>query len=178
MHIWAKPAAGNDYLHNAAGVLYQTVTVPTNANSITFSFFLWIAAENLTPDQDRLDVELRDTSGGLLQSLGAFSKANWGGYSQQTFPISSAYAGRSFRLVFRGSTDSANGTIFRIDDARLVFSSSPGLGPFQLNTTAECSGTRPQIRLDWTSATEATRYDVYRSDVGFIAYDLPASANQ
>jgi Bacterial Ig domain/Fibronectin type III domain len=173
-----KTAAGNDYLHNAAGVLYQTVTVPTNANSITLSFFLWIAAENLTPDQDRLDVELRDTSGGLLQSLGAFSKANWGGYSQQTFPISSAYAGRSFRLVFRGSTDSANGTIFRIDDARLVFSSSPELGQFQLTTTPECSGTHHQIRLDWTSATEAAHYDVYRSDVGVIAYDLPANANQ
>lgn len=36
-------------------------------------------------------------------------------------------------------------------------------GSFSLTLTPECSGTTPQMRLNWTASTGATSYDIYRN---------------
>jgi len=38
-----------------------------------------------------------------------------------------------------------------------------------LTLTIECSGTASQIRLNWTTATGATSYDLYRNGVVYTA---------
>ncbi|MEO5647771.1 MAG: N-acetylmuramoyl-L-alanine amidase, partial [Chitinophagaceae bacterium] len=40
---------------------------------------------------------------------------------------------------------------------------TPGPGGFNLTLTPECNGTTSQVRLNWTSSSNATSYDIYRN---------------
>jgi hypothetical protein len=42
-------------------------------------------------------------------------------------------------------------------------SSTPNPGSFTLTATPECNGTTTQIRLNWTTSSNATSYDIYRN---------------
>jgi Zn-dependent metalloprotease len=119
------PKAGTGYaylgnINNAAGTAYQQVTVPTNG---TLTFWLnAISNETTTTTKyDYLYVEVRNTSGTLLQTVATYSnldKTTSGTYVQKTLSLA-AYAGQTVRLQFRGTTDTAYVTTFRIDEVQL-----------------------------------------------------------
>jgi hypothetical protein len=66
-------------------------------------------------------VEVRDTSGALLASLGEFSnlsRGTVGVYSQKFFSVA-AFRGKTVRVQFRATTDGSLATAFRVDDVSL-----------------------------------------------------------
>jgi cell division septation protein DedD len=120
------PHGGTGYMYfgvnnNVTGQVYQTVTIPSTATgSLTF-WFNCNSSEGITTAYDFLYVEVRNTSGTLLQTLATYSnrdKTTPGNYSQKSFSVA-AYRGQTIRLQFRCTTDFSLSTTFRIDDVSL-----------------------------------------------------------
>ncbi|HEV8630755.1 MAG TPA: pre-peptidase C-terminal domain-containing protein [Thermoanaerobaculia bacterium] len=104
---------------NSTGAEYQQISIPSTATG-TLTFWLNISsAETTTTTQfDIFFVEVRNTAGTLLSTLGTFSnlnKAAAGTYTQRTFDVS-AFKGQTVRIQFRGTTDSSLISTFRVDD--------------------------------------------------------------
>jgi nuclease S1 len=99
----------------------QTVTIPSTSISATLSFWLHIdTAETTTTTQfDTLTVQVRDTSGNVLQTLATFSNLNKAtGYQQKTFNLN-GFIGKTVQIFFKGAEDSTLKTSFVLDDASL-----------------------------------------------------------
>lgn len=121
------PHGGTGYIYfgvnnNRTGQSYQTVSIPSNATG-TLSFWLNVtSSETTTTTQyDRLFVEVRNTSGTLLATLGTYSnlnKAAAGTYTLRTLNAA-AYRGQTVRIQFRSTTDSSLTSTFRVDDVSL-----------------------------------------------------------
>lgn len=105
--------------NNYTGYIYQTVSIPENALSVTFSYYLRIQSDEGTGTAyDFLYVELRDTSDNVLTTLKTYSnkdKNTYASYTLQSFDLSS-FRGQTLRVYFRGTTDSSLITNFFIDD--------------------------------------------------------------
>jgi subtilisin family serine protease len=98
--------------------LFQTITIPSSANTVTLSFWLKITtAETTTTTQfDQLQVQVRNTSNTVLATLGTFSNLNKStGYVLRTFDVT-AFKGQTVRIYFLGNEDSSLQTSFVIDD--------------------------------------------------------------
>jgi subtilisin family serine protease len=98
--------------------LFQTITIPSSANTVTLSFWLKITtAETTTTTQfDQLQVQVRNTSNTVLATLGTFSNLNKStGYVLRTFDVT-AFKGQTVRIYFLGTEDSSLQTSFVIDD--------------------------------------------------------------
>ncbi|HET6976460.1 MAG TPA: S8 family serine peptidase [Pyrinomonadaceae bacterium] len=98
--------------------LFQTVTIPASANTVTLSFWLKInSAETTTTTQfDRLQVQIRNTSNTVLSTLATYSNLDeTTGYVLKTLDIS-AFRGQTVRIYFLGTEDSSLQTSFVIDD--------------------------------------------------------------
>jgi hypothetical protein len=92
--------------------LSQTVSVPSNACSATFSFWLYINTSETTTTTayDKLTVSAGGTT------LATYSNLNHSsGYVQKSFNLS-AYAGQNVTLTFKGVEDSSLQTSFFVDD--------------------------------------------------------------
>ena len=120
------PHGGTGYIYfgvnnNVSGQTYQTVTIPTTATGNLTFWFNCSSQEGITTAYDFLYVEVRNTSGALLQTVATYSnkdKTTAGNYSQKSFSLS-AYRGQTIRLQFRCTTDFSLSTTFRIDDVSL-----------------------------------------------------------
>jgi hypothetical protein len=120
------PHGGTGYMYfgvnnNVTGQTYQTVTIPTTATGNLTFWFNCSSSEGTTYAYDFLYVEVRNTSGTLLQTLATYSNRNKttpGNYSQKSFSLA-AYRGQTIRLQFRCTTDYSLSTTFRIDDVSL-----------------------------------------------------------
>jgi len=102
--------------------LYQQVTVPVDACTANFSFWLRIATSEFTsaPARDTLTVTVRNTAGTVLQTLATYSNRNRSsGYVQRSFDLSE-YKGQTIRLQFRGVENSSRATSFLVDDVELA----------------------------------------------------------
>jgi hypothetical protein len=99
----------------------QTVSIPSTATSATLTFWLHIdtAETTTTTAFDTLQVQVLNTSGTLLATLGTFSNLNHAaGYQQHSFSMNS-FIGQTVQIRFRGSEDSSLQTSFVIDDVNL-----------------------------------------------------------
>jgi hypothetical protein len=99
----------------------QQVTVPANATAATFSFWSHIdtAETTTTAAFDTLQVQIRDSSGNVLQTLATFSNLNHAaGYQQHTFNLSSLI-GQTIQVFFAGKEDNTLQTSFVLDDVSL-----------------------------------------------------------
>jgi hypothetical protein len=125
----AYPHSGTGYtVHGAydfaSGAMYQTVSIPSGHNA-GLSFWLNVTSSESTTTTiyDRLFVEVRNTSGTLLGTVGTFSNLNEvatpGAYTQRSFSLAS-WRGQTVRLQFRVTSDSSLPTSFRIDDVALT----------------------------------------------------------
>ncbi|MGA8112156.1 MAG: hypothetical protein WCA46_00685 [Actinocatenispora sp.] len=93
--------------------LSQSVSVPADCSSVTFSFYLLVdTQESGSTAYDKLTVKAGSTT------LATYSNANAGGYTQHSFTVSGA-AGTSVNISFTGTEDSSAATSFLIDDTAL-----------------------------------------------------------
>ena len=98
--------------------LFQQITVPASANSVTLSFWLKInSSETTTTTQfDTLRVQIRNSSNTVLSTLATYSNLDeTTGYVLKTFDIT-AFKGQTIRIYFLGVEDSSLQTSFVIDD--------------------------------------------------------------
>jgi subtilisin family serine protease len=121
------PHGGTGYIYfgvnnSNSGQSYQTVTIPSTATAnLTFWLNVTSSETTTTTQYDRFFIEVRNSSGSLLGTLGTFSnlsKGTAGVYTQRSFSMAS-YRGQTVRLQFRQTNDSSLPTTFRVDDVSL-----------------------------------------------------------
>lgn len=98
--------------------LYQQITVPSSATTVTLSFWLKITTAETTTTTafDTLRVQIRNSSNTVLSTLATYSNLNkTTGYVQKTFDLT-AFKGQTIRIYFLGVEDSSLQTSFVIDD--------------------------------------------------------------
>ncbi|MCX7108143.1 MAG: S8 family serine peptidase [Methylococcales bacterium] len=100
--------------------LYQEVTIPTNACSATFNFWMKITtAETSTKANDTMSISVTNTSGNVLSQLASYSNKNKSsGYVLKTFNLI-AYKGQTIRLQFHSIENASGVTSFYVDDLSL-----------------------------------------------------------
>src|SRR6478609_777330 len=99
----------------------QTVTIPSTAVSANLVFWLHIdtAETTTTTAFDTLKVQVLNTSGTVLATLGTFSNLNHAtGYQQRSFSLNS-FIGQTVVIKFTGSEDPSLQTSFVLDDIAL-----------------------------------------------------------
>jgi hypothetical protein len=99
----------------------QTVAIPAGKTSATLTFWLHIdtAETTTTTAFDTLKVQVFNTGGTLLSTLGTFSNLNHAtGYSQKSFSMNS-FIGQTVVIKFTGTEDTSLQTSFVIDDVNL-----------------------------------------------------------
>src|ERR1051326_1224973 len=92
----------------------QTVSIPSTATSPTLTFWLHIDTDEATTTTafDTLKVQVLNTSGTVLATLGTFSNLNKAaGYSQKSFDVTS-FKGTPVQIKFLGVEDSSLQTSF------------------------------------------------------------------
>jgi subtilisin family serine protease len=98
--------------------LFQQITVPSSATTVTLSFWLKITTAETTTTTafDTLKVQIRNSSNTVLSTLATYSNLNKStGYVQKTFDLT-AFKGQTIRIYFLGVEDSSLQTSFVIDD--------------------------------------------------------------
>ena len=98
--------------------LFQTITIPASANTVTLSFWLKINSSETTTVTafDTLRVQIRNSSNTVLATLATYSNLDeTSGYVLKTFDVS-AFKGQTVRIYFLGTEDSSLQTSFVIDD--------------------------------------------------------------
>jgi len=101
--------------------IVQTVAIPTGKTSATLTFWLHIdTAETTTTTQyDKLQVQVRNSSGTVLATLATYSNLNAAaGYTQKSFNLNS-YIGQTIQVYLVGTEDSSSQTSFVVDDFAL-----------------------------------------------------------
>lgn len=99
----------------------QTVTIPSNFGTATLSFWLHVDTAETTTSiaYDVLSIQVLNTSGTVLATLGTFSNLNHAsGYQQHSFNMNS-FIGQTVQIRFKGVEDSSLQTSFVIDDTAL-----------------------------------------------------------
>ncbi len=101
--------------------MLQQVTIPSSSTSATLSFWLHIntAETSKTSKFDTLTVQVRDSTGAVLQTLDTFSNLNAEtGYQQHSYNLS-GFIGKTVQIFFKGVEDFELQTSIVIDDASL-----------------------------------------------------------
>ena len=100
---------------------YQQVTIPSTATSATLTFWLRVTTAETTTSvaYDNLSVQVLNSSGTVLATLGTYSNLNASSsYAQKSFSLN-AYIGQTIRVRFYGTEDSSLQTSFLVDDTAL-----------------------------------------------------------
>jgi len=109
-------------INNAAGWMYQTVTIPSGATSATLSFWYNITSYNPGPNKvDFLTVYVSDSGGNWLDWIiySNLDRTYLGDYKKKTFDLT-AHKGKTVTIKFLATSDYSNTTTFRIDDVSLM----------------------------------------------------------
>jgi len=112
----------NGYGYDHIDDVYQTVSIPVNACSAAFSFWLKITTEEATTktQYDTMTVTVRNSAGSILTTLATYSNLNKStGYVLKSFNLT-AYKGKTIRLQFHGVENFINATNFFVDDVSLI----------------------------------------------------------
>jgi hypothetical protein len=117
-HSGAWDAWLDGYGTNHTDSAAQTISIPSTATSATLVFWLHIdtAETTTTTAFDTFRVQVLNTSGTVLSTLGTFSNLNKAaGYQQHSFALTS-FKGQTIQIKFTGTEDSSLQTSFVIDD--------------------------------------------------------------
>jgi hypothetical protein len=120
-HSGSWDAWMDGYGTNHTDTSQQTVTIPSGKTSATLTFWLHIdtAETTTTTAFDTLKVQVFNTGGTLLATLGTFSNLNHAtGYQQHSFSMNS-FIGQTVVIKFTGTEDSSLQTSFVLDDVNL-----------------------------------------------------------
>ena len=128
---YAAYLGGSD---DADDTLSQVVTIPSDAGSVTLTYWWAINTLEDTHPHDRCTVELRATDDALLQTLETIVDTDdVVAYDWQRCDVDlTAYRGRQVKLVFHAVTDSSSPTEFFIDDVALTTCQAPAPGSHAL----------------------------------------------
>ena len=121
---WKAWLGGSDSVQES---LWQTMTVPASTTGLQVSFWRRVSTQESNPlINDRLDVQIRNSSGVVLETLYNLFDGDAGTtWVQHTLIPSSSYAGQTIQLAFFAMTDSADPTSFFIDDVIVTAACSP-----------------------------------------------------
>ncbi|HEX8820322.1 MAG TPA: M4 family metallopeptidase [Archangium sp.] len=110
----------NGYGQVSTDNLYQDVTIPASATQASLTFYLNLTtAETGTVANDTLVVQVRNTSGEVLETLATWSNLDANlGWVQRSFDLS-AYAGQTIRVYLEGTENASLASNFRLDDFTL-----------------------------------------------------------
>ncbi len=99
----------------------QLVAIPAGKTTATLAFYLHIdTMESGTTAYDTLKIQVLNSSGSLLATLGAYSNLSAAsGYTRRSINLG-AYIGQTVRIRFVGTEDSSLATSFVIDDVTLT----------------------------------------------------------
>jgi hypothetical protein len=109
------------YGTTTTNTLLQQVAIFSSHTSATLTFWLHIdtAETSTTTAFDTLKVQVRNSSGTVLQTLATYSNLNANtGYAQKSFNLS-AYIGQTIQIYLVGAEDSTLQTSFVVDDFAL-----------------------------------------------------------
>jgi hypothetical protein len=95
--------------------LSQSFAVPATATTLSFWLKITSSETTTTSAFDKLTVQLKNSAGTVLATLGTYSNLNKGAYAQKSFSVT-AYRGQTVTLVFTGTEDSTLATSFWVDD--------------------------------------------------------------
>jgi subtilase family serine protease len=122
-HSGTKDAWLDGYGTTHTDTATQSVTIPSTATTATLTFFLHIdtAETTTTTAFDTLTVQVLNSAGTVLQTLGTFSNLNKAaGYVQHSLPISlTSIKGQTVQIKFTGKEDTSLQTSFVLDDIAL-----------------------------------------------------------
>ncbi len=182
---WMAWLGGYD---SGADVLSQTFTVPSNATSVSLSFYYNITTSEGTTSTpyDTMTVDVYNTSGTKLGTLGTYSNAN----QTATWTASPAYSltayrGQTIRLAFTATTDVNNPTSFFIDDVTLSavgsscsYSVTPATQSVSstISTSLFTVTTNPSTGCNWSATTSTSWLAVSGAASGTGSGDVRISA--
>jgi len=106
---------------NAQDDLYQTVTIPAGATSITLTFYYAIfTQENASGEFDTMDAYTYDPVNNIYTAVATFSNATpastWTRFSTS---LPTSLAGQTFQVGFLATTDATKNTNFFVDSVSL-----------------------------------------------------------
>ena len=109
--------------NNLSGSMYQMVTIPSNATSVTLTFWYYITTrEPRSTAKDILYVTIQSSTGNHLTAVATLSNLDAStNYVQKTFDLTS-YKGQAVRIHFHATTDGSYPTVFRVDDVSITYS--------------------------------------------------------
>jgi len=100
----------------------QSVAIPSGKTSATLSYYLHIDTAETTKSTayDKFTVQVLNSSGTVLATLGSFSNLNAAsGYTVHTANLT-PYIGQTVTIKFTGTEDSSEQTSFVLDDVTLT----------------------------------------------------------
>ncbi len=121
----ARPHTGSNsaYLcgyNNCADSIYQTVTVPAVASSVSLSYYWQMSTQETSHPYDYLYVRVRSSSGANLANLQTVTDgSSAGNWAVASYDLSS-YRGQTIQIAFAATSDSSATTSFFIDDVSLI----------------------------------------------------------
>jgi hypothetical protein len=109
--------------------IFQQIAIPANACDATFTFWLRVISSETTTalQNDKISIQILNSSNALLKTLGTFSNLNKSGvYSQKSFDLLS-FKGQTIRIKYVATENASLKTSFLVDDASISVVSN-GLG--------------------------------------------------
>lgn len=183
--------------NNLLGSMYQTVTIPSSATSVTLTFWYNITSQETgTTPYDVLNITIQNSTGGYLATVAVYSNVNKDPapgnpyYHQQPFDMT-PYKGQTVRLNFLGTTDSSLPTTFRIDDVSIIATSASTMPTVTtlnassvtttsatLNGSVNPNGSATTAWFEWgTSSTLSTYTQTPSQSIGSGTTSQPVSAS-
>lgn len=153
---------------NSQATLYQTVDIPTDISSAVLRFW-WRTTDSFSVNA-RLRVQVRDSSGDVLDTLATLNTtgpANW----TQSDPLDvTAYAGQQVQIAFRArSTSTWYPDYFDLDDVTLEVSAA-ACCDFNSNGSVDV-GDAQIVAADWGASGSPYDFnDNGRVDVADVMY--------
>ncbi|WP_158502166.1 M4 family metallopeptidase [Vitiosangium sp. GDMCC 1.1324] len=129
--------------------LYQDVTIPASATKAALTFYLNLTTEETgTTANDTFVVQVRDTSGAVVETLATWSNLNPTlGWVQRSFDLS-AYAGQTIRIYLEGNENNSKATNFKLDDFALRVTDSADTEAPIVKATVLNTGTQVGLFAD------------------------------
>ena len=103
-------------------LLHQQITIPSNACTAIFKFYLRVATAETTTTlaNDKLRIQVLNSAGQLLSTLAVFSNLNKSSlYVLKSFDLL-PFKGTTIRLRFNGTENGSRQTTFLVDDTSLT----------------------------------------------------------
>jgi uncharacterized protein YfaP (DUF2135 family) len=175
-HSGAWKAWLDGYGSSHTDTLFQAVSIPANVASATLSFWLHIDTKetSTTAANDTLQVQIRNSSGGVLTTLATYSNLNpIADYSSVSFDLTS-YKGQAIQVYLVATENSSLQTSFIVDDFALNASTAVSPGDFAISSNP---GVVSMVQASSATSTITTTISgSFNSSIALSVSGLPAGA--